>query len=296
MKRAITFTLLVFAIICYGQTIYGDTELPPGAFLWLSGDAATEALGGSATANGGVASGWANPAVLFDIPNLTAGANYSYIREKTNNSGLFATKRFGDWAGAVRLFLVNSGDIEARSGPSSEPDYLFDTHQLYTQFTVARSFNDLISTGASAKYIHERIDQYNRQGWVFDIGVAGKYEFVKAGAAVNNFGGKQVYFEDYRENYPVTYRIGLSAQILDYGMITADYVKPDLMSGYTAVGIEGYVQDYLTLRAGYTPGHDTRNISAGLGVKYAGFNLDYALTNYSENLGISHQVTLSYSN
>lgn len=296
MKNAAFIILFIFAITCFGQTIYGDTELPPGAFLWLSSDAATEAMAGAATANGGISSGWANPAALFETNNITAGANYSYIRQKTNNSGLFTTKRLGDWAGAARFFLVNSNDIEARTGPTSEPDYLFNTHQLYTQFTLARSFSDFISAGASAKFIHERIDQYQRQGWVFDIGVAGNYEFVKAGIAVNNFGGEQVYFEDYRENYPTTYRVGVATEVMDYGIVAVDYIKPDLISGYAAIGIEGYIRDYITLRAGYTPGHDTRNISGGIGVQYAGFNLDYSLTNYSNNLGISHQVTLSFTN
>jgi hypothetical protein len=296
MKRVVIIFVLLLAGLSFGQTIYGNSALPPGAFLWLSGDARTEAMATTATADGGIASGWANPAALFENRDVSAGATYSYVRSKTNNSGLFATKRFGSWAGAMRFFLVNSNEIEARTGPTSQPDYLFDTHQLYTQFTIAKSFSDFVSFGGSAKWIHERIDQFDREGWVFDIGLAGEYEFIKGGVAVNNFGGKQVYFDQYRENYPTTYRVGLAGKILDYGLVAVDYVKPDLLSGYTAIGIEGYLHDMITLRAGYTPGHDTRNISAGIGVKYAGLNLDYALTNFSQNLGISHQVTLSFRN
>jgi hypothetical protein len=295
MKKAAIIIIIIFAVTAFGQTIHGNRALPPGAFLWLSGDARTEAMATTATADGGIASGWANPAALFENREVSAGATYSYIRSKTSNSGLFATKLFGDWAGAVRFFLVNSNEIEARTGPTSQPDYLFDTHQLYTQFTLAKSFSDFISFGASAKWIHERIDQFDRQGWVFDIGLAGEYEFLKAGAAVNNFGGEQVYFDQYRENYPTTYRVGIAGEVLDYGLVAVDYVKPDLLTGYVAIGVEGYIRDYITLRAGYTPGHDTRNISAGFGVKYAGLHLDYALTNYSENLGMSHQVTLSWA-
>ena len=291
----IALSILLIGATCFGQTVYGNSELPAGAFLWLPGDAATEALGGAATANGGISSGWANPAALFEGTEIVAGATYGYLREKTTNSGLFVSKRRGNWAGATRLFLVNSVDIEARTGPTEEPDYYFAAHQLYLQMTGARRFGKYIDLGFSAKWIREDIDQFDREGWVFDVGAAGGYKFFRAGIAVNNWGGKEVYFEDYRENYPITYRAGLSVKIMDYGMLTADWIKPDRIGGYTAIGAEGYVTEYLILRAGYTPGHDTRNISAGLGVNYAGFNIDYALANYSNNLGMSHTVTLSYS-
>jgi len=295
MAKYIIAIILAAVAVCFGQTIYGNAELPPGAFLWLSGDAATEALGGAATARSGISAGWANPAALFNDNDITAGATYSYIREETTNSGIFASRRMGDWAGATRFFLVNTGEIEARSGPTEEPDYTFAAHQLYLQLTGARRIADYVSLGASAKWVHERIDQYDRDSWIFDFGLTGEYKFIEAGIAVNNWGSEEVYFEDYRENYPITYRAGIAAEILDYGAITGDWIKPDRLGGYAAIGAEGYIKDYLVLRAGYTPGHDTRNFSAGIGIEYIGFTLDYALTNYSKNLGISHQVTLSYS-
>lgn len=277
------------------QTVYGDTELPPGAFLWLATDAATEALGGSGTgANSRTSAGWANPAALFNEGNLTVGATYSYLREATNHSNIFANYRVKNWSGAARLFLINTGDIEARTGPTSEPDYTFTGHQLYTQLSLARKFSDMISVGASAKWIHERLDNEDRSGWVFDFGGLAEYKFASAGISVLNW-GNEVYFKKYREYYPITYRIGGSAKVLDYGAVNFDWIKPDKMSGWAAIGIEGNLADFAVGRFGYTPFHDTRNISAGFGVSFRSFKLDYALANYSEGLGMSHQVTLSYA-
>ncbi|HHS50360.1 MAG TPA: hypothetical protein ENN07_04515 [candidate division Zixibacteria bacterium] len=289
------FVIALALTIAHGQTIYGDMTLPTGAFLWLNAGAAHEALGGSATAAGGLkAAGNANPATLFEQRTLSTGASYSYMREKTFNSSIYAGKAYGNWAGAVRLFLMDSGEIEARSGPTADPDYTFTSHQLYTQFTAAKRFENVIDLGASAKWVHERIDQDTRDGWAFDLGLATNYRWVSAGIAVQNYGG-DVVFKKYRERFPLTYRAGMAVDILDYGAISADFIKPDRMSGWFAVGAEANLTDYAVLRAGFTPGHDTRNFSAGFGFRKAGIELDYVLVNYSEGLGMSHQVTLSYN-
>ncbi len=296
MTRIILGIVLVFCAVVSGQTEYGDMLLPAGAFLWLPTDAATDALGGAATAEGGrTSAGWANPATLFSGGDFSAGATYTYSRYKTFNSGAFATKRIGNWAGAARFFLMDSGDIEARSGPTTEPDYTFTSHQLYLQFAGARRITDFMALGTSAKWVHERIDQDTRDGWIFDFGIAGNYKFMKAGIAIKNWGAEEVAFKIYQERYPITYRAGLAAKVLDYGTIRADWVKPDKLGGWLAIGAEWNANSLLTVRAGYTPGHDTRNISGGIGTKYCNFNLDYALVNYSEGLGISHQVTLTYA-
>lgn len=296
MRHKIYLLLLLSGVATiFGQTIYGDMVMPAGAFLMLNNSAQIDALGGSSTAFGGLKSaGTGNPSALFDEQSFIAGASYSYIRSKTNSSSLFSAKRHGSWAGALRLFLMNSDDIEARSGPTADPDYTFSSHQLYLQLVAAKRFQNIIDLGASAKWVHERIDQDSRQGWVFDFGATGHYKFLSAGASVQNY-GKEVVFRMYRERYPLTYRLGLSADILDYGAITADYIKPDRLSGWFAIGAEYRPVEIASLRVGYTPGHDTRNISAGFGIFKSGMELDYAVVNYSEGLGLSHQVSLSYS-
>ncbi len=286
---------MILSSVAFGQTIYGDLALPPGAFLWLNTCATQEALGGAGVADGGLKSaGNANPAALFGKENLSVGASYSYMRTQTFNSNIYGAKVFGEWAFAARLFIMDSGEIEARTGPTSEPDYTFTSHQLYLQFSGARRIADIIDLGASAKWIHERIDQDDRDGWVFDLGATGNYKFLHAGVAVQNH-GSEVVFRMFRERYPLTYRMGIAAEVLDYGTIHADYIKPDRLGGWFAVGVEGRLTDYAVLRAGYTPGHDTRNISAGFGIRAKGIDLDYAIVNFSEGLGLSHQVTLSYN-
>ena len=296
MKIKSLVILLVFiCVTSFSQTIYGDMSLPPGAFLWLPADASSEALAGSGTAGHiETSTGWANPATIGDVENLIAGATYSYMRYKTNHSSLFSNYHYQKWSGAVKLFLINSTDIEARSGPTEDPQYTFASHQLYSQFTVAREIYDFMKLGVSAKWIHERIDQDDRSGWIFDAGVTGNYKFIDLGFSVQNY-GKEVVFRMYRERYPLTYRAGISSQILDYGRLWVDYIKPDRLDGWYAIGAEGKISHNFNLRLGYTPNHDTRNISMGIGAKFNDFQLDYAMANYSEGLGLSHQVTLSYN-
>ncbi|MCK5833734.1 hypothetical protein KAH81_08710 [bacterium] len=293
----ILFLIIGTIVLCSGisaQTVYGDMTLPAGAFLWLNTSAQYEALGGAATVVGDLKTGGnANPAALFGERTLCAGVSYSYMRSKTFNSNIFFGKTMGNWAGTSRFFLMDSDKIEARSGPTSEPDYTFSSHQLYMQFAVAKRFPNVIDLGTSAKWIHERIDQESREGWVFDFGAVSSYKFVSGGVSLQNL-GNEVVFNMFRERYPLTYRAGLAADILGYGTLVADYIKPDRLTGWFALGAEYNITDYAALRVGFTPGHDTRNFSAGFGVRKAGIELDYALVNYSEGLGISHQVTLSY--
>lgn len=295
MNKKIVLVMSFLAVYCFGQTVYGDITLPPGAFLWLIPDARTDALGGAITASlSHTNAGWANPSAICEIEPYSAGISYSYLRSSTSYSTFFGATRSGKWAGSARFFLINTGDIEARSGPTSEPDYIFSAHQLYAQFSIAREIKDFLDLGASAKWIHERIDMGSRSGWVFDLGISGGYEFIHAGISVQNW-GQEVVFRMFREYYPITYRAGISCKVADYGTISADWIKPDLMSGWSAIGAEIDLPKNTYIRLGYTPLHDTRNISAGIGARIKSLCLDYSLVNYSQNLGISHQITLSYN-
>lgn len=61
------------------------------------------------------------------------------------------------------------------------------------------------------------------------------------------------------------------------------------------LGAERWFRDLLALRAGFLlDNHRLHAFSGGMGVKYAGWELEYALVGPVENLGLSHRLSLIY--
>jgi hypothetical protein len=62
-----------------------------------------------------------------------------------------------------------------------------------------------------------------------------------------------------------------------------------------SVGAEVSYLEKFSLRAGYQSGYDARGFSAGLGVRYDVFGVDYAYVPFSQDLGASHIISVGIS-
>jgi len=60
------------------------------------------------------------------------------------------------------------------------------------------------------------------------------------------------------------------------------------------VGLEYGYQGMLYLRGGYSFNSDQEKLSAGLGLKYQNYRIDYSFNDYGEYLNSVHRVTVGF--
>ncbi len=165
--------------------------------------------------------------------------------------------------------------------------------------SLSKEVAERLFVGATGKYISESISAYSATGWAGDLGV----QWVptdtspfKLGGTVRNLGSKMSFIEE-EFDLPLTLQGGIS------------YAKPLTgMSGQLLVALEvrdvkgqgssvhgGVEYDYReTLRfgVGYQDGHDTRDVSVGLGMRHGRMAFDWAYVPVAEDLGDEHRFSL----
>ena len=149
------------------------------------------------------------------------------------------------------------------------------------------------------------------QGIAFDAGVSYALDAfgLVLGSSITNLGpdikfqgkGLEVVDPDSGEtivratesfSLPTTIRFGVESQLM--GNNSESFLYNDLLSlslafdgissvdsyFYSSIGAEFGFSDLLFARAGIYMGHDTKNLSFGLGLKYNWIKIDYAFTDY----------------
>ena len=101
---------------------------------------------------------------------------------------------------------------------------------------------------------------------------------------------------------PLRFKGGVAYKMLDEKLLLAadlDWRAQDKLL-YEDLGVEGWVNKALALRAGYEIGHANTHLgsalvgfSFGLGLRVDNFRFDYAFLPFG-NLGDTHRVTLGY--
>ena len=100
--------------------------------------------------------------------------------------------------------------------------------------------------------------------------------------------------EDERVSLPLTVRLGgmMPFNFREISLaVAADIVKERGFPLHVHCGLEaGW--SVLFLRAGFMSGYDTRSWTAGLGLKWKSYRLDYSFMPLGMGLGESHRLTV----
>ncbi len=173
--------------------------------------------------------------------------------------------------------------------------------------SFARELTDRFSFGLTAKLAHEDLVAKSVSALIFDGGMLYKtgYKSLKLGVMVRNFGADITYFE---ESYPLpqTFAIGVSGLIVGNeaeGMLFNSNDSKVLMS-YELVqtrdhsqqqhlGMEYSFNDLIFLRGGYIFNYDEESWTAGFGLAYNRFRLDYAYNDFGDFLGNTQRFTFN---
>jgi hypothetical protein len=284
--------VLVSMSLAFTRALPADTGFKA---LSLGYDARAGAMGmaAAALAEGAPALFW-NPAGLM---NRGGGdAIFSMNRWIFDvKSGSFAVAWTGKGRGfGLHIHYADAGGIENRVVPSPDPIGTFSWNAFDAGLSLAVR-RGMWSAGLTAKVIYEKLFIEDAWGFAADMGVQLRLHEngLRFGAVLSN-AGKMSNMKSEESELPLAaavgafypFRIGKveCAPSLN-AVIEKD--EPFRLQG----GIECGLFHVLSLRSGLMTGYDNRMLTAGAGVAWREYRLDYALMPFEDGLGDSQRLT-----
>ena len=292
--RALGFGILLIIsgpIEGWAQETYPEAGRGAGVqFLKLGHGPAGAALADGLTAWSGSADAihW-NPAAAAGNPEGTGAWQFlSLAGASLYGDDRFTSLMWGQsWSGGgVALAVAYNGitGIEVRGDlPTAEPLAYTSAHDLAAGLSAGIKFSNGLAAGITAKGIYEKLYQADAFGLALDAGVqlplpvAGG--LLQGGVAVRNL-GRMGRLEEERLRLPWSLAGGVALrEPLELGRVTlragADLWKPYEDWARVRVGAEAR-RDPLALRLGTRQGKGWGVITAGLGLRFGVWALDYS--------------------
>jgi uncharacterized protein YneR len=161
--------------------------------------------------------------------------------------------------------------------------------ELYKENKFQIAYSNIIATnisfGISVFYRTVTIQNYGNTG-IFNISFGGIYNLTKnfsLGFAVQN----PLRLSSDNIEQPIQFTFGTSYEIIDETYLSLALQKELDFPFSIHFGIDYPIVEFLSLRFGLQ--NEPNIYSAGFGINYSYFNLDYAVTSH-QDLGFTHQV------
>ena len=166
--------------------------------------------------------------------------------------------------------------------------------ELYREFTAAASYALKVSKDA-ALGCTMTISSLTIAGYGSDnaigVDVGGVVELSRSlrwGFATYNINGAAI--GEAKERLPRGYLVGLAYHPIDDLTVATEVQKDIRNPGEVRVGVEYSLMDLVSLRCGTS--QDPSTVTAGIGVVYSAFEMDYAFVHHSP-LGVTHHFSFS---
>ena len=268
-------------------------------FLKLGIGARSVAMGEAFTAvPGDNSSIYYNPAAPgFSDHNDVSLMHKQWIAE-TSIDYLGATLPANTFTYSLSALTSSVGGIEARTQPGPA-DEIFSARNFAFTFGMSFMAGDNFSLGASAKFLYEKIFVDEANGYGIDFGALYKLDdHVSTGISLLNLGSMTI-LKNEATKLPTTVRGGISyhssfnEQFSYIGAV--DILKTiDDSIDHIHLGAEVTYDSYLSVRAGYQTGYESKSFSAGFGVTYGIVTFDYAFVPFTGALNTTHTFSLSF--
>jgi hypothetical protein len=268
-----------------GKTGFNFLKVSPGARNAAMGD-----IGVAVTSN--LYGVYFNPAVIADIKETWVGfMHHENIFDSRREFVGVATPHFGG-AVSVGLDYFKIGSIESRDGPTEQPLGTFDARDILVYGAVAVPVSERLSMGATVKYAAERIESQTASALLVDLGVRFRpVEKVFVGFAGRNIGSSPK-FKTEKFDVPVTIAGGIDLEVKN---MTAgvEVSKPQNDDVKVHLGLERYIVEFVSLRAGYKFGYGEEDMAFGVGFAKSIWRVDYAFVPFKSGLGTNHRFALT---
>jgi len=314
----IILLLLISSTTMMAQDKRAQTSMK---FLSVSPSARASAMSDAVTSvNMGAYSAFYNPATLALIENnvsVTAGV-VQWIADIDHNSASIIYKPGNDNIGVFGLNAtsVDYGDIIATvrdNDPNNPLGYLDNGLVNPTAMTIGLSYanaiTDQFSVGANFKYAYQDLTSapvnfdgsggYITESYSAGVGVLDFGAFYKTGFKSLNFAfalrnfSPEISFAEEEEELPLTFKIGLSMNILDLTdiqpenhslLISVDTNRPRDYDEQILVGLEYTFVERFMIRGGYGFPKDEEKLSFGFGLTQPigaiNLSIDYSYTQF----------------
>jgi hypothetical protein len=175
----------------------------------------------------------------------------------------------------------------------------FTAQSFQVSGSYARGFSEDLTVGITARFLYEKLFVDQASGVAFDLGGRWKtpLDSLTLGGAVANL-GKMSSLRTSASKLPALCRAGLAytlglegAESTIAAAIDGLYLFPEAKP-YGSLGGEFVFDRLLALRAGYQFGSESRGFSAGIGITYGLFELQYAYVPLMNDLGTTSTFTL----
>lgn len=270
------------------------------AFLQLGVTAREQAM-----ANAGVASATSAAANYYNPALLNFGEKSGVLFSQTlwlldtYSSYAAAAFNYGQSALGVSLTWLTVNDIPIRTRPTESPEGTFAAQNLALSASYAYSLGERLTLALTGKFLYERLFIDDATGVAFDF--SGAYVLspdFRVAATLQNVGGMSALASE-ASRLPTLLRAGaaysLNLPSLESRLLLEANVVA-VFSDATAfnLGAEFEFRDLFWARAGFAVGNASRSVSAGIGVKWSNFKLDYAFIPFSNQLGSANIFTLQF--
>lgn len=268
------------------------------SFLKIGPSARALGMGEAFTAvSGDLAASFYNPAGLAAARDEVQLMHRAWFAGTTANH-LAASASAGDVRFSVSLQSVSVDDIELRTMPG-EAAGTFSARNIAIGGSAALRLMEDLWAGVSARFLFEKIFTDEAQGYGLDAGLLYRVnDALTAGVSLQNIGSMSD-LRDQPTALPTTLRGG-AAWRTQAGAAVAltgafDIAKTlDDDATHLNIGAEAEYDGMAAVRAGYQTGYESRSVTGGIGLRYAGISVDYAFVPFTGALQSTHTVSLSF--
>lgn len=249
---------------------------------------------------------WYNPssivkgsAISLGYLGLPAGIQYGAVGYAKSKPISFVQ------SGGIGVTFLNSGPMKRTDEAGNELGTFSVTYAcLKASGNIIQDKN--INAGVGIKILYGSIDSFMGFGLAGDLGIRYKptIQGLTLGVAVKNFGYQVKAFDQEKDKLPLDIGIGAGYNASNDITLAFDVHKPIDNRVLFNLGVEGWANKYVALRAGYNSlGEDYKTggssdimsgFSVGLGVKYLNYQVDYSFTPMGD-WGRLHHITLFLS-
>jgi len=298
MRSGLFSMIILFTL----NTVFAQTGGKIGmAYLKIGVDARAAAMGEAYTAiaRDAAASYW-NPAglalseknsALFMHNAWIQGVNHEFAAVQLFN-GLHNL--------AVSLNMMFVSGIELRGEQASDnPIGETSAHNVNLGLSYATTLGNDWKIGGQIKYLYEKYYLESASGFAIDLGIMKQNIFsdLSWGLVVQNLGSMSK-LRNESTRLPLSLRTGIGYYLPftffnQKPLFAADlfYVLDDITR--LNLGLESQIYEHFSVRAGYIFGGESYGVTAGLGFRFASYDIAYAYIPFKYNLGDSHRFSLS---
>jgi hypothetical protein len=196
--------------------------------------------------------------------------------------------------------ITSIDDIQIRTRATDNPDATFNANYFAGSLSTGFYIIDDLAFGVTVKYLYEGLYSDEATGWGFDFGLNYNtpVEGLSAAMVIKNLGHMNV-LKNESTALPTEFKIGPAYKIKvseKFAVTAAVELQKYTPTHDTHLnfGAEVLYDNLIALRGGYQSNYESKGFTAGFGLLWGGFGLDYAYQPFTDGLGDANVISLRF--